>query len=43
MGRADLATTLGVSRSTAHGASEFGALVSRTSPTQRSNRPTIAR
>ncbi|AXE91444.1 hypothetical protein ACOCG7_33685 [Paraburkholderia sp. DD10] len=43
MGRADLATTLGVSRSATHGASEFGALVSRTSPTQRSNRPTIAR
>ena len=43
MGRADLATTLGMSRAASHGAGEFGALVSRTSPTQRSNRPTIAR
>ncbi|CAE6811286.1 hypothetical protein R69927_06745 [Paraburkholderia domus] len=45
MGRADLATTLGMSRTAtaAPGSSRFGALVSRTASTPRSNRPNIAR
>ncbi|MFL9990324.1 hypothetical protein PQR34_18090 [Paraburkholderia sediminicola] len=45
MGRADLATALGMSgaANAAPGSSPFGALVSRTPSTQRSNRPKLAR
>jgi hypothetical protein len=45
MGRADLATALGMSHAatTAPGSSPFGALVSRAPSTQRSNRPKLAR
>lgn len=45
MGRADLASTLGVSRtaSAASNEGQFGALVPRGSPMQRSNRPRITR
>ncbi|MEZ0602672.1 hypothetical protein ACAX43_11065 [Paraburkholderia sp. IW21] len=45
MGRADLATTLGMSRAatTASGSGQFGALVSRTASTPGSNRPDIVR
>lgn len=45
MGRADLATTLGMSRAatTASGSGQFGALASRTASTPGSNRPDIAR
>ena len=45
MGRADLASTLGVPRaaSTASKPNRFGALLTHNSPAQRSNRPTIVR
>jgi hypothetical protein len=45
MGRADLASTLGMSRagSTASEPNQFSALVSRNSPAQRPNRPNIVR
>jgi hypothetical protein len=45
MGRADLTSTLGISRAAgaARGSSQFGALLSRTAPTHRPNRPNLFR
>jgi len=45
MGRADLATTLGMTRAAtaAPDSSQFGALVSRTTSTRSANRPNIVR